>query len=138
MTWANDRTSGDGKDSQSLARTRCPSVAIPEDVGDPSVPKASGIVELPFHVRWSEPAIMYDLGQRADRIRVYEQVLREGTEDDVRFYVEVGELVALLTNWCCLRLSGGHGRTGSCATEGLCLRAEPAATAGGHNSCRTQ
>jgi len=36
-----------------------------------------------------------NLGQRADRIRVYEQVLREGTEDDVRFYVEVGELVEL-------------------------------------------
>jgi hypothetical protein len=36
-----------------------------------------------------------NLGQRADRIRVYEQVLREGTEDDVRFYVEVDELVEL-------------------------------------------
>jgi len=43
----------------------------------------------------ADPSITYDLGQRADRIRVYEQVLREGTEDDVRFYVDVGELVEL-------------------------------------------
>jgi hypothetical protein len=41
-------------------------------------------------------SITYDLGRRADRIRVYEQVLREGTEDDVRFYIELGELVELL------------------------------------------
>jgi hypothetical protein len=85
-----------------MARTRNPRlgpaarpVAIPEDVDDPSVVKASGVVELPFHVRWSDPAITYDLGQRADRIRVYEQVLREGTEDDVRLYVEIAELVEL-------------------------------------------
>ena len=58
--------------------------------------KASGVVELPFHVRWSDPSITYDLGQRADRIRVYEQVLREGTEDDVRFYIDVDELVGLV------------------------------------------
>ncbi len=53
------------------------------------------MLELPFHVRWIDPSITYDLGQRADRIRVYEQVLRGGTEDDVRFYVEVDELVEL-------------------------------------------
>ena len=34
----------------------------------------------------------YDLERLADRLRVYEQVLREGTEDDVRFYVDVTEL----------------------------------------------
>jgi hypothetical protein len=85
-----------------MARTRNPwlgpaarPVAIPEDVDDPSVLKASGVVELPFHVRWGDPSITYDLGQRADRNRVYEQVLREGTEDDVRFYIDVDELVAL-------------------------------------------
>ena len=59
------------------------------------MPKASGTVELPFHVRWSEPSISYDLGQRSDRVRVYEQVLREGTEEDVRLYIEVDELVEL-------------------------------------------
>jgi hypothetical protein len=34
----------------------------------------------------------YDLGTRSDRIRVYEQVLREGTEEDVRFFVDVDQL----------------------------------------------
>ncbi len=67
-------------------------VAIPADFDDRSLPKAVGLVELPFHVRWSGPPIAYDLGDRADRARVYEQVLREGTEDDVRFYVDPEQL----------------------------------------------
>ena len=54
--------------------------------------KASGVVELPFHIRWSEPSVAYDLGHREDRMRVYEQVLREGTSDDVRYYVDPDEL----------------------------------------------
>ena len=47
---------------------------------------------FPLHVRWSGPPITYDLGDRADRARVYEQVLREGTEDDVRFYIDPDQL----------------------------------------------
>ncbi len=67
-------------------------IAVPEDFDDPSLTKASGRIELPLHIRWSGPAITYDLADRADRARVYEQVLREGTEDDVRFYVEAKQL----------------------------------------------
>lgn len=67
-------------------------VAAPEDLDDPSLPKARGRIELPFHIRWSGPSITYDLDDRADRARVYEQVLREGTEDDVRYYVEADQL----------------------------------------------
>jgi hypothetical protein len=59
------------------------------------MPKASGRVELPLHIRWSGPAVTYDLNDRADRARVYEQVLREGTEADVRFYVDAGQLLEL-------------------------------------------
>lgn len=70
-------------------------VAIPEDVDDPGLSKASGVVTLPFHVRWSEPSLAYDLAQRTDRLRVYEQVLREGTVDDVRTYIDVNELLDL-------------------------------------------
>src|ERR1035441_8093778 len=70
-------------------------VAVPEDVDDPDLPKATGVVTLPFHVRWSEPSLAYDLGQRAARLRVYEQVLREGTDDDVRTYVDVDQLLDL-------------------------------------------
>ncbi len=67
-------------------------VAVPEDLDDPTLPRVAGVVELPQHIRWSGPPITYDLNDRADRIRVYEQVLREGTDDDVRYYVQVDEL----------------------------------------------
>lgn len=38
----------------------------------------------------------YDLSDQGDRLRVYEQVLREGTEDDVRYFIDVE---ALLDSW---------------------------------------
>jgi hypothetical protein len=67
-------------------------VAVPADFGDPSLTRAQGRIELPLHIRWSGPAITYDLDDRSDRARVYEQVLREGTENDVRFYVDPEQL----------------------------------------------
>ncbi len=54
-------------------------MVVPEDLDDRSLAKARGEVELPLHIRWSGPSITYDLNDRADRARVYEQVLREGT-----------------------------------------------------------
>jgi hypothetical protein len=70
-------------------------VAVPDDLDDRSLPKASGRVELPLHVRWSGPALTYDLDEASDRARVYEQVLREGTEQDVRFYIDADCLLEL-------------------------------------------
>lgn len=67
-------------------------VAVPEDLDNPTLPKARGPIELPLHIRWSGPPIAYNLDNRADRARVYEQVLREGTEDDVRYYVDADQL----------------------------------------------
>lgn len=82
-----------------MARTRSSSlgpasrpVAIPDDVDDPTIRKAAGVIELPLHIAWSEPVLSYDLDRRTDRLRVYEQVLREGTDDDVRHYIDVDEL----------------------------------------------
>lgn len=82
-----------------MAHTRTPDtgpaarpVAVPDDLDNPSVPKASGEVELPLHIRWSGPPITYDLNDRADRARVYELVLREGTESDIRYYVHADHL----------------------------------------------
>lgn len=69
-------------------------VAIPDDVDDPSVAKAAGVVELPPHVRWSHPRRSYDLNDPRQLRRVYEQVLREGTEEDVARYVDVDTLIA--------------------------------------------
>ena len=62
-------------------------MAVPDDLDTIDLPKASGRVELPLHIRWSHPPVVYDLDDRSDLIRVYEQVLREGTEDDVRYYI---------------------------------------------------
>jgi hypothetical protein len=70
-------------------------VAIPEEFDDRGAPRASGIVTLPFHVRWSDPVVAYDMAVRGDRIRVYEQVLREGTEADVLHFIDPDELVEL-------------------------------------------
>lgn len=83
------------KEPSRLAGIASRPVAIPDDVDDPQVKKASGVVELPLNVRWSAPFHPYDLSDRKDRMRVYEQVLTEGTEDDVRFFIDVSELVRL-------------------------------------------
>ncbi len=70
-------------------------VAVPDDVADRTVDKAHGEVELPLHVRWGGRRRRYDLARRQDRLRVYEQVLREGTEDDVRRFIDVDQLLEL-------------------------------------------
>ena len=57
--------------------------------------KATGLVTLPTRVRWSAPARSYDLADRRQRARVYEQVLVEGVEQDVREIIDVDELIAL-------------------------------------------
>ena len=46
-------------------------------------------------MRWSGPPKVYDLAERADRLRVYEQVLREGNHDDVRRFIDVDEMLLL-------------------------------------------
>lgn len=81
-------------------------VAVPEELD--SGPKAEGVVQLPLHIRWSGPPITYDLAEDDDRARVYEQVLREGTDADVRFYIRPDELLAL---WDRLVLPGPVRRT---------------------------
>ena len=68
---------------------------IPDDVADPAVVKATGRVTLPARVRWSAPARSYDLADRRQRARVYEQVLIEGVEQDVREIIDVDEVVGL-------------------------------------------
>lgn len=84
--------------AQTRTRTLGPAarpVAVPPDLDKPSLPKASGRIELPRHIRWSGPPLTYDLNDRSDRARVYEQVLREGTADDVRFFVDADRLLEL-------------------------------------------
>jgi len=68
---------------------------IPDDVDDPTVEKARGVVTLPRRINWSRTDPTYDLADRRQRIRVYEQVLREGTAADVRYYIDVDALIDL-------------------------------------------
>lgn len=70
-------------------------VAVPDDVDDPRHVKASGVVALPRNVRWSGRPKTYDLDNPVDVVRVYEQVLREGTDEDVRRFIDV-EIVSRL------------------------------------------
>lgn len=67
-------------------------VAVPDDVDDPRYVKASGEVELPIWLRWSGERVTYDVSDPSERNRLYEQVLREGGDDDVRQFIDVDVL----------------------------------------------
>lgn len=70
-------------------------VAIPDDLDELDREPLPGEVELPRYVRWSGPAVTYDLDDRAHRRSVYEQVLREGTVEDVTHYIRLSDLIEL-------------------------------------------
>jgi hypothetical protein len=46
-------------------------------------------------VNWSRSDPTYDPADRRQRARVYEQVLREGNAEDVRYFIDVDELIEL-------------------------------------------
>ena len=52
-------------------------------------------VELPLHLNWSDPGRQFDLRDRADRARLYEIVIREGTSEDVLRYTDGALLIDL-------------------------------------------
>ncbi|MGH9137758.1 MAG: hypothetical protein ACRD0G_12020 [Acidimicrobiales bacterium] len=87
-----DLTSVAAGRSRSLGPDAHP-VAVPDDVDDPRRVKASGKVELPIWVRWSGEPVTYDLDDAVERRRAYEQILREGNDDDIRHFIDV-DLVA--------------------------------------------
>lgn len=68
---------------------------IPDDVDDVSVDKARGVGTLPRWIDWSSDDPTFDLADRWQRIRIYEQVLREGTAEDVRHFIDVDVLLDL-------------------------------------------
>lgn len=65
-------------------------VAVPEDLDDTA--PVDGVVRLPPWIRWSGSPVAYDLANPRHLRSVYEQVLREGTEDDVRQYLRASVL----------------------------------------------
>ena len=50
-------------------------------------------ITLPLHLNWSEPDRQFKLSDRAQRARVYEIVLREGTPGDVLTYIDGALLI---------------------------------------------
>jgi hypothetical protein len=71
-------------------------VAVPDDIDDPRRVN-TGRVHLPPTVDWSGDApLTYDLDEVRWRRRLYEQVLREGDDDDVRRFIDVD---VLQTDW---------------------------------------
>ena len=57
--------------------------------------QALAVVELPLHLNWSAPGRVFDLRARADRARVCEIVLQEGTPTDILAYIDGALLVDL-------------------------------------------
>jgi transcriptional regulator with XRE-family HTH domain len=57
--------------------------------------QALATIELPLHLNWSDRGRRYQLRDRRQRARVYEQVLREGGPDDVVAYIDGALLVDL-------------------------------------------
>ena len=69
-------------------------VEIPDDLTDCTVAPASGRVRLPQRLAWSGQG-EFDLDDRCDRAYVYQLVMTEGTEDDVRRFIDVDLLVQM-------------------------------------------
>ena len=75
--------------------------AMPDDIDDPAIVKAASRIKLPRHVYWSgeDPqGKEWELGDPRQRERVYRMVMIEGTDDDVRRFIDVDELVAMWPN----------------------------------------
>src|ERR1700759_1033194 len=68
---------------------------VPDRLPRLDVMHALAAVELPLHLNWSAPGRVFDLGSRADRARLYEVVLQEGTPTDILPYVDGALLVVL-------------------------------------------
>ncbi len=68
---------------------------VPDRLPRLDVTCALAAVQLPLHLNWSAPGRIFDLRSRADRARVYEIVLQEGTPADILAYVDGALLVDL-------------------------------------------
>ncbi|WP_419854875.1 hypothetical protein [Candidatus Poriferisodalis sp.] len=69
-------------------------VEIPDDLGERPVAVRSGRVKLPNHIAWSGQG-EYDLDDPRGRERVYELVMTEGSEEDVRACIDLDVLLGM-------------------------------------------
>lgn len=78
-----------------VAVDRGRAIVVPTALPRLPLRQATGTVELPIHLNWSDRGRRFDLSDRRDRERVYEIVLREGGPDDVLTYIDGALLVDL-------------------------------------------
>jgi len=71
-----------------VALSRGRTTAVPSVLPRLPAEQALAVVSLPLHLSWSGPSRTLDLTDRSSRARVYEIVLREGTQDDILAYVD--------------------------------------------------
>ena len=79
-----------GQASPSTARWR--SSTPPADWSVATGP-TTGVVELPFHLYWSDDNNTFNLSKRARLRTMYQIVLTEGSADDVRSYINLALLI---------------------------------------------
>ena len=70
-------------------------VWVPDHLPRLDMTHAFARMRLPLHLNWSAPGRIFDLGSRADRARMYEIVLQEGSPADILAYVDGALLVDL-------------------------------------------
>jgi hypothetical protein len=78
-----------------VAAARGRVVRVPSSLPRLPVAQALAAVQLPLTSNWSQPGRVFRLSDRGDRARVYELVLREGSDADVLAYVDGALLVDL-------------------------------------------
>jgi transcriptional regulator with XRE-family HTH domain len=71
------------------------SIPVPNVLPRLPLAQAIGTVTLSLTVNWSDPGRVFRLADRADRARLYEIVLREGTPTDILAYIDGALLVDL-------------------------------------------
>ena len=76
-----------------LARGRV--VRVPSRLPGLPVEQALAAVQLPLTLNWSQRGRVFRLSDRGDRARVYELVLREGSDAEVLAYIDGALLVDL-------------------------------------------
>lgn len=66
---------------------------VPDELPRLGVREAVAAVELPLYIEWSRRDRTVDLGDRPQRLRAYETILREGRPEDIEHYVDGALLV---------------------------------------------
>lgn len=77
------------------ATSRGRPILVPTALPRLGLARALAVVELPLHLNWSDRGRQYDLGDRRQRARVYEVVIREGVPEDVLTYIDGALLMDL-------------------------------------------